>query len=251
MSVLQRTQSWPWAQWNSPRPSPSLDLTRCSSAIWGTSPVRLPLQFDVYACRLFFFSFWLIHAAVSPFADYPLLSQAMWKSWMELRRTLWRFLKTSLWSTRSAWCCSRWAVGSGRVQDFALFRLAQSPCCDVRYLHPTALSLYIPFQWIANPLNDMYADAVTTVVLEVQSNPKAQKGRFLNVVWTAGRIFKKCFILFIFIKFVLISCDSNCVLLTVMETQTAIMDMDVFQTRLGVMLQWVTLTLSRYLHVLI
>lgn len=31
------------------------------------------------------------------------------------------------------------------------------------------------FQWIANPLNDMYADAVTTVVLEVQSNPKAQK----------------------------------------------------------------------------
>lgn len=34
------------------------------------------------------------------------------------------------------------------------------------------------FQWIANPLNDMYADAVTTVVLEVQSNPKAQKGPF-------------------------------------------------------------------------
>lgn len=28
-----------------------------------------------------------------------------------------------------------------------------------------------------------------------------------------------------------------CVLLTVMEAQTAIMDMDVFQTRLGVMLQ--------------
>ncbi|TTF11770.1 Cleavage and polyadenylation specificity factor subunit 3 [Bagarius yarrelli] len=30
-------------------------------------------------------------------------------------------------------------------------------------------------EWIANPLNDMYADAVSTVVLEVQSNPKAQK----------------------------------------------------------------------------
>ncbi|KAG7224219.1 hypothetical protein INR49_019954 [Caranx melampygus] len=53
-------------------------------------------------------------------------------------------------------------------------------------------------EWIANPLNDMYADAVTTVVLEVQSNPKAQK---------------------------------------VMETQGAIMDMDVFHTRLEVMLQ--------------
>uniref|UniRef100_W5KBE1 Cleavage and polyadenylation specificity factor subunit 3 n=1 Tax=Astyanax mexicanus TaxID=7994 RepID=W5KBE1_ASTMX len=30
-------------------------------------------------------------------------------------------------------------------------------------------------EWVSNPLNDMYADAVTTVVLEVQSNPKAQK----------------------------------------------------------------------------
>lgn len=30
-------------------------------------------------------------------------------------------------------------------------------------------------QWFANPLNDMYADVVTTVVLEVQSNPNAQK----------------------------------------------------------------------------
>lgn len=42
------------------------------------------------------------------------------------------------------------------------------------------VSLCIPLQWIANPLNDMYADAVTTVVLEVQSNPKAQKGQFVE-----------------------------------------------------------------------
>lgn len=33
----------------------------------------------------------------------------------------------------------------------------------------------VTLEWIANPLNDMYADAVTTVVLEVQSNPNAQK----------------------------------------------------------------------------
>lgn len=32
------------------------------------------------------------------------------------------------------------------------------------------------FQWVANPANDMYADTVTTVILEVQSNPKIQKG---------------------------------------------------------------------------
>uniref|UniRef100_A0A8C5B5K1 Cleavage and polyadenylation specific factor 3 n=1 Tax=Gadus morhua TaxID=8049 RepID=A0A8C5B5K1_GADMO len=32
----------------------------------------------------------------------------------------------------------------------------------------------VTLEWIANPLNDMYADAVTTVVLEVQSNPKSQ-----------------------------------------------------------------------------
>ncbi|XP_017158525.1 cleavage and polyadenylation specificity factor subunit 3 isoform X1 [Poecilia reticulata] len=56
----------------------------------------------------------------------------------------------------------------------------------------------VVLEWVANPLNDMFADAVTTVVLEVQSNPKAQK---------------------------------------VMETQSTTMDMDVFQTRLEVMLQ--------------
>ncbi|XP_006626188.1 cleavage and polyadenylation specificity factor subunit 3 [Lepisosteus oculatus] len=33
----------------------------------------------------------------------------------------------------------------------------------------------VVLEWLANPLNDMYADTVTTVVLEVQSNPKAQK----------------------------------------------------------------------------
>lgn len=33
----------------------------------------------------------------------------------------------------------------------------------------------VMMEWVANPINDMYADAVTTVVLEVQSNPKAQK----------------------------------------------------------------------------
>uniref|UniRef100_H3C2X6 Cleavage and polyadenylation specificity factor subunit 3 n=1 Tax=Tetraodon nigroviridis TaxID=99883 RepID=H3C2X6_TETNG len=55
-------------------------------------------------------------------------------------------------------------------------------------------------EWIANPLNDMYADAIATVVLEVQSNPKALKE-------------------------------------AVMETQNAIMDVTVFQARLGLMLQ--------------
>ncbi|XP_037541149.1 cleavage and polyadenylation specificity factor subunit 3-like [Nematolebias whitei] len=33
----------------------------------------------------------------------------------------------------------------------------------------------VMLEWLANPLNDMYADAITTVVLEVQSNPNAQK----------------------------------------------------------------------------
>uniref|UniRef100_A0A4W3HXE4 Cleavage and polyadenylation specificity factor subunit 3 n=1 Tax=Callorhinchus milii TaxID=7868 RepID=A0A4W3HXE4_CALMI len=33
----------------------------------------------------------------------------------------------------------------------------------------------VVLEWVANPLNDMYADAVMTVILEVQSNPKAQK----------------------------------------------------------------------------
>uniref|UniRef100_A0A8C9F490 Cleavage and polyadenylation specificity factor subunit 3 n=1 Tax=Pavo cristatus TaxID=9049 RepID=A0A8C9F490_PAVCR len=34
----------------------------------------------------------------------------------------------------------------------------------------------VVLEWVANPANDMYADTVTTVILEVQSNPKIQKG---------------------------------------------------------------------------
>uniref|UniRef100_A0A8C3K8Z0 Cleavage and polyadenylation specificity factor subunit 3 n=1 Tax=Calidris pygmaea TaxID=425635 RepID=A0A8C3K8Z0_9CHAR len=33
----------------------------------------------------------------------------------------------------------------------------------------------VVLEWVANPANDMYADTVTTVILEVQSNPKIQK----------------------------------------------------------------------------
>lgn len=60
---------------------------------------------------------------------------------------------------------------------------------------PTAFSLCLLFQWIANPLNDMYADAVTTVVLEVQSNPKAQKGQFGNQlrVFLSRSLVLECF----------------------------------------------------------
>lgn len=38
------------------------------------------------------------------------------------------------------------------------------------------LTLPLALQWLANPANDMYADTVTTVVLEVQSNPRIRKG---------------------------------------------------------------------------
>ncbi|KAJ6654076.1 hypothetical protein lerEdw1_007502 [Lerista edwardsae] len=33
----------------------------------------------------------------------------------------------------------------------------------------------VVLEWVANPANDMYADTVTTVILEVQSNPKIHK----------------------------------------------------------------------------
>lgn len=39
------------------------------------------------------------------------------------------------------------------------------------------MPFFLP-QWVANPANDMYADTVTTVILEVQSNPKIHKGIF-------------------------------------------------------------------------
>uniref|UniRef100_A0A672IBD3 Cleavage and polyadenylation specific factor 3 n=1 Tax=Salarias fasciatus TaxID=181472 RepID=A0A672IBD3_SALFA len=44
---------------------------------------------------------------------------------------------------------------------------------NITLVHEVGMVL---LEWVSNPLNDMYADAVTTVVLEVQSNPKAQKG---------------------------------------------------------------------------
>lgn len=42
-------------------------------------------------------------------------------------------------------------------------------------------TFFFIFQWVANPANDMYADTVTTVILEVQSNPKIQKGSKFSV----------------------------------------------------------------------
>ncbi|KAF3844910.1 hypothetical protein F7725_008073, partial [Dissostichus mawsoni] len=118
-----------------------------------------------------------------------------WKSLMERRSTLKIFKNITLIHeagmvllevSGQALSCGP-AESYAEEQDFTLFSL----------IYPTTLSLYLLFQWLANPLNDMYADAVTTVVLEVQSNPKAQKA---------------------------------------METQSAILDMEVFQNRLGVML---------------
>uniref|UniRef100_A0A2K5E1M3 Cleavage and polyadenylation specificity factor subunit 3 n=1 Tax=Aotus nancymaae TaxID=37293 RepID=A0A2K5E1M3_AOTNA len=48
---------------------------------------------------------------------------------------------------------------------------------------PVGRFLILPFafQWLANPSNDMYADTVTTVILEVQSNPKIRKGAVQKV----------------------------------------------------------------------
>lgn len=43
------------------------------------------------------------------------------------------------------------------------------------------MNFFFIFQWVANPANDMYADTVTTVILEVQSNPKIQKGSKFSV----------------------------------------------------------------------
>ncbi|XP_021553463.1 cleavage and polyadenylation specificity factor subunit 3 isoform X3 [Neomonachus schauinslandi] len=39
----------------------------------------------------------------------------------------------------------------------------------------------VVLEWLANPSNDMYADTVTTVILEVQSNPKIRKGAVQKV----------------------------------------------------------------------
>lgn len=38
--------------------------------------------------------------------------------------------------------------------------------------------LLFSFQWVANPVNDMYADAVLAVILQVESNPTAAQGDY-------------------------------------------------------------------------
>ena len=101
-------------------------------------------------------------------------------------------------------------------------------------------------QWIANPLNDMYADAVTTVVLEVQSNPKAQRGGFsltqcVELSWrlTFSILFLyDChYITFLceLMRGLMLMCGVG--LVPVMESQCVIVDMEVYQARLEVMLQ--------------
>lgn len=75
----------------------------------------------------------------------------------------------------------------------------------------------------------MYADAIATVVLEVQSNPKALKGLFLFLCHVDLLLNNMCLLLF----------PPDLWLFIVMETQNTIMDITVFQARLGVMLQYV------------
>lgn len=72
----------------------------------------------------------------------------------------------------------------------------------------------------------MYADAIATVVLEVQSNPKALKGLFLFMCHVDSLLYNNLFLI-----------PPPHDLFVVMETQNAIMDITVFQARLGVMLQ--------------
>uniref|UniRef100_UPI003AAE8E94 cleavage and polyadenylation specificity factor subunit 3 isoform X2 n=1 Tax=Centroberyx gerrardi TaxID=166262 RepID=UPI003AAE8E94 len=93
-------------------------------------------------------------------------------------------------------CCSLLSV-SGDVEELdGTEKNTLKIFKNITLIHEVGMVL---LEWIANPLNDMYADAVTTVVLEVQSNPKAQKGLATN--------------------------------------QSAIVDMEVFHARLEVMLQ--------------
>ncbi|KAL7988043.1 hypothetical protein Chor_006962 [Crotalus horridus] len=39
----------------------------------------------------------------------------------------------------------------------------------------------VVLEWVANPANDMYADTVTTVILEIQSNPKVHKAMMCKI----------------------------------------------------------------------
>ena len=48
----------------------------------------------------------------------------------------------------------------------------------------------IVFQWAANPVNDMYADAVLTVVLKAETDTMPHKGMPLNILEFRRRSWK-------------------------------------------------------------
>uniref|UniRef100_A0A672FDA5 Cleavage and polyadenylation specificity factor subunit 3-like n=1 Tax=Salarias fasciatus TaxID=181472 RepID=A0A672FDA5_SALFA len=61
---------------------------------------------------------------------------------------------------------------AGEVEQLDSEKITIRVFRSVTLVHEPGLVL---LEWVANPLNDMFADAVATVVLEVQSNPNAQK----------------------------------------------------------------------------
>ena len=40
------------------------------------------------------------------------------------------------------------------------------------------LSLKVCFQWVSNPVTDMYADSVVTVILRAERDPMPQKSKY-------------------------------------------------------------------------
>lgn len=85
LCVSQRTRSWPWARWNSPRSSHSRDLTRCSSAIWGTSPVS---QWDVGCFMCWFTSdcLWMTRTVwIACSTSVPRLLELSRSAWVQLK----------------------------------------------------------------------------------------------------------------------------------------------------------------------
>lgn len=94
----------------------------------------------------------------------------MLSRWREQPRSLSGSSRTSLWFTRLGWFYWR-SVRKLQQQQLVWLRVTLQNNLIVA---STNLLCVCP-QWVASPLNDMYADVVTTVVLEVQSNPTAQK----------------------------------------------------------------------------
>ncbi len=196
--MMQITLIWPWAQWNRLKPSPSPALSPCFWVSYGTWQVCIPVCLCVLCVKC-----GAHRVCVLGDVEEIEISE---KSTLRVFNGI-----TVVHDQNMVLLEVRRHTGHSHTSVTMATEVTRVLLC---------VCVVFFLQWFANPLNDMYADAVTTVVLEVQSNPKAQKGEGLHhLQWVVLKSFPPfssiflffyyCFYLF---PFLVLLCIPFCIL---------------------------------------